>query len=645
MCAANFNHLHISFRLPQDHLLKATTADSYFRRCLELKVYPFADNLEAIYRTIDASPKGFANRIYQDPRDELHLAALAATWRAIRKSEEQLQDKHAVVAHSYVSYSGHFSVSAARVTGLTINEELIQKEHIARSTLQSFPQGALLISPEWMTRLGSGDDKLTFIKENADRIMTASKERFEKAGELKNCGALLGFSSLVIIRDVITQQIDGRFVQTVLVAPTDSYVLEGINLWMFEWNPANPNEAIFCNALMGSSPVCLATAFINTEMERDLMRTTWQTVGHFQNAQDAGCHLEDWLAKEAPAILRRRRVYQGFEFFSQRAIEMRKVVGGNVIAPNVSVKEYTNTFESTADRFKRLIVEGDSIDMLPDADRPPGFTVNGEQITADNFLFFREWDGPLGSSLDKLSFAELAMIKNQIKSYCKTKMTKEFLVKVQGLLDPLYDAHVDLDQSEAYEHKYAIIESTTDLNLVAKEVLYNLLLRDAVATVADKLNDHFPKYNPLDMRTIVSWVATYTVFLPFMRTHGLIAQWGIQRIRYLCISNLTAVATTPSPNARLSELAEDISEHLQTVEEIRMKVQSAKKSDPVQVNYQEELVVEEKILEEMINEKAGLEIVKEELNHPDGISRRQRKVEQEVEKVTMNEVTEPAFSR
>ena len=92
-------------------------------------------------------------------------------------------------------------------------------------------------------------------------------------------------------------------------------------------------------------------------------------------------------------MLRRRRVYQGFELFAQRAVEIRKVVGGDVTAPNVtsnvSVKEYTDTFESNEDRFKRLIVEGDFIDTLPNADRPPGSTVNGEPITADSFLIFR----------------------------------------------------------------------------------------------------------------------------------------------------------------------------------------------------------------------------------------------------------------
>ena len=113
------------------------------------------------------------------------------------------------------------------------------------------------------------------------------------------------------------------------------------------------------------------------------------------------------------------------------------------------------------------------------------------------------------------------------------------------------------------EIKVAIIGSTTDLNLVAKEIFFKLLLRDAVATVADKLNGRFPRYGSLDMRTIVSWVATYTVFLPFIRPHGLIARWEFQGNRCLCISTLTAAATTPSPNAQLSKLAEDMLQHLQ----------------------------------------------------------------------------------
>ena len=214
---------------------------------------------------------------------------------------------------------------------------------------------------------------------------------------------------------------------------------------------------------------------------------------------------------------------------------------------------------------------------------------------------------------------------------------------IQEVLIPLYDAHVDPHQIEAYERKYGIIESTTNLNLVAKEILYSLLLTDGVATVADKLDEYFPRFSTLDMRAIVSWLATYTVFLPLMRPQGLIAQWEFQRIRHLCISTLTAVAMTPPPDAQLSKLAEDIFQHRQAVEEIRMKIQSAGKTDLVQLTYQEELEIEEKILEGMVNKKAGLEAVREELNSPDSFYRRQRKVEQEVKKKTMNEVLESAF--
>ena len=75
-----------------------------------------------------------------------------------------------------------------------------------------------------------------------------------------------------------------------------------------------------------------------------------------------------------------------------------------------------------------------------------------------------------------------------------------------------------------------------------------------------------------------------------MRPHGLIAQLGFQRIRYLCISTS-------------SSCQRDTHE-----------IQSAKKTDPAQLNYQEE----------MINEKAGLENVKEDLNHPVSLEDKQR---------------------
>ena len=59
-------------------------------------------------------------------------------------------------------------------------------------------------------------------------------------------------------------------------------------------------------------------------------------------------------------------------------------------------------------------------------------------------------NGALGFSMGKLSFAEPAMMQDQVKSYCRTKITKESLDKVQEVLDPLHGAHVDLDQTEGY---------------------------------------------------------------------------------------------------------------------------------------------------------------------------------------------------
>ena len=639
MCATNFNHLHIDLQPPQNRLIKDTTTDSYFQRCLGLRIYHFADDLEAVFRTIDPSPKGFANRICRAPKDKVHLAALVTTWRIIRRSEVHLQDQDAVVAQSYVSHSGHFSVSAARMTGLMISKELIGGEYIARTMLRSFPQGALLISPDWMTRLELDNDKLAFIQEHADRITTSSKEYFEKSGKLKDCGVLFGSSSLIKVHDVITQWTDGRLIQTVIVAPTHLYPLEGINLWMFEWNPANPSDALFCNAFMGSSPVCLVTAFVNTEIERDLVRTMWRTIAHFQEAQTSGFHLEDWLAKEAPGLLRRRRIYQGFEFFPRRAVEMRKILDNHAIAPKVSVKAFTDTLESNDFCFERLIDDGNFVNMLPDAGRPPEFTVNGMPITADNFLFFRKWDGPFGSSLYELSSAELAMVKNQVQLYCKTQVTKELLDEVRKVLDPLYDAHVDCNKRDEYERKYAIIESTTNLNLVAKQILHSFLLGDAVVHVADKLSKHFPRFRPLEIRAIISWVATYTVFLSIMRPDSLIAQWGIQRIRHLCISNVTAAAIKTSPEAQLSKLAEDLLHQLQAVEEVRVKIESADKTDPVQLIYQEELKSREMISEETMRKKAGLETAEEERLDPDRIFERQRQVENDVREKIVKEIT------
>ncbi|KAL8932457.1 MAG: hypothetical protein Q9216_006830 [Gyalolechia sp. 2 TL-2023] len=649
MCAANFNHLSVTFTLARDHLTPRALLDDYFRKSLDLEIHPFVgDDLEVIFRTIDPVPKKAANRLYQDPRNRLHLAVVVeATWRAIWKSsaEQSRRDRDAaLVAHSYVTYGGHFSVSAGMVTaGLEgIDRGMIEREEIARTMVRCFPQGTLLLPPEWMAKLDAEDDKLKFVAENAVEIASVSQEYFEKTGgKLKGCGALIGFSSLARIRDVITQEVDGHSVQTILVAPADGLPLEGINLWMFAWNPAKPNEALFANALIGSSPVCLATAFINTEMERDLMRTMWQTVGHAQNAQRAVVRLEDWLAKEEPTLLRRRRIYQGLEFFSQRAVEMRKSVRDNsVINPDVPVKGFTDTFESSGGRFKRLIVDGEFIHNLPDANHPPGFFVNGEPVTADNFLFLRKWNSPLGSSLDQLSSAELAMIADQLSPYCKRDFIEESMGKLRELLDPLYYSEVDANQVESYAQKYETIESLTFLNLVAKDILCNVLLKDILEAGAGKLNVHFPRYSLPDMRTVISRAVTHIMFLPLMRPHDLLAQWGYQRIRQLCLPTFLIFPQTPSPNAQLQKIATDKSHILQNIKAILDKTQSnAKNTDQMQLELQKNLKNEEKALEATIRKENGMRTAVDEMEDQDSISGEQEGSEKEVRESVIEELT------
>ncbi|KAL8817922.1 MAG: hypothetical protein Q9191_008052, partial [Dirinaria sp. TL-2023a] len=447
--------------------------------------------------------------------------------------------------------------------------------------------------------------------------------------------------SLVRVRDVITQEVDGRLVQTIVLAPTDGVLPEGINLWMFAWNPAKPGEVVFANAFMGSSPVCLATAFINTEMEQDLLRTMWRTVGHAQKAQKAGIPLEDWLAKEDPAILRRRRVYQGFEFFPQRADEMRKyaVVSNLVVNPDVPVKCFVDTFESSGDRFGRLLVDGEFINNLPNANEPPGFSVNGEPITADNFLFLRKWDGISGSSLDRLSSAELALVEDRLKSHCGRKVVEETVGRVLKMLDPLYDSQVDVSQVDSYEHKYNSVESTTTLNLVAKDILCNLLLKDYLDNVARELNSHFPRYGPLDMRIVVTRVATHAIFLPLMRPRGLLAQCGYQRIRNLCMPVFTKIANNQPLDPQLKDLEETKSYTLERIEGIRNKIQKDEKTDPVQSEHQKNLKAAEKTLEMITRKQSGLETVERELDDPDSVFEEQRRSESEVKEQVIEELT------
>lgn len=348
MCATKFNHCHITFHLPQDHLTKRSQADDYFRNSLDLNICGPGDDISSIFRTIDARPRECANKLCHDPRAPINLTALVAVCRAIRKSEGRLQDIDALIAHSYVGWGEHFSVSVGRVSALKINREMLWGEEIARTMLLGFPQGAFLLCPEWSRKLCSIDDKLGFIGKNASRIEAASKKHRHEGGKLPGCGVLLGFQSLVTIRDIVTLEVDGRLFQTIFVAPFDNHVPEGINFWMCDWDPATPSEAIFSNAFIGSSPVCLATSFIVDALERDFVRTMWRTVGHSQSAHEAGESLEDWLAENDPAILRRRRIYQGFESSTQRAVEMRKHVRNNVVVPDVPVKAFSDTFEDSS---------------------------------------------------------------------------------------------------------------------------------------------------------------------------------------------------------------------------------------------------------------------------------------------------------
>lgn len=157
---------------------------------------------------------------------------------------------------------------------------------------------------------------------------------------------------LVEVCDVITQEVDSRYIG----CRHDRYTpTRWINLWMFEWNPAKSNEDIFSNVVMGNSPMSFAVDFTNNELGTDLMRTMWQTVPYFQKAQEAAVNLEDWLAKENPAILWQRKFYRSLGWFSQPLVEMRKAIEGNVTAPDVLVKEFVVKLENAENSVKRAI--------------------------------------------------------------------------------------------------------------------------------------------------------------------------------------------------------------------------------------------------------------------------------------------------
>ncbi|KAI5808932.1 hypothetical protein DFH27DRAFT_245818 [Peziza echinospora] len=621
---SKFNYFHIAFTLTRDHLSKSALIDAYFRRCLELNVSSISQQSELAFGIIDRNPKELANKIYKDPASDLHLAALRHYWKGIYKNEEKLQAEGAILAHSDTGLDGHFGVSAGRVTGVKINREMIEKEEFARTMLRSFSQGGMIISPEWMARLEKAEDRHEFLMQNYEKIDTDSKVYFEKGGKLADCGALLGYRCLVKIRKVVTLEESGRVVQSMVVATTDIHNLDGVNEWMFSWDPAKATEVIFSNALMGRSPVSSVIDFLNNELGRGLMQNMWETVPEMQKAEEAGVNIDDWLAKHKPKLMRARRFFQCLDWFSKPAIALRAKIGGNMVAPEV-VKEFTDDFENPEDKFKKLLLDqGGFVDSLPNSTRQPGVTINGEPILASTLLF--PTDAVLGfsDSLDRLSPAELGKLEQKIKENCNIELTQEGLNDFRKTLDHLYDAQVDPKQVASYETKFAEIVDTTNFNSTAKEGFKEKFVNDAVDSVTDDLAKDLTRYSSDDLRDIAVGIAMRTVLYPFLRPQGLFAKWGYERIRALSHISYSAMFTAYSLKAELDKLTKEGKVYADKRKELEMQQGHLEKSDAKYMELEEKKKEAEEALKKTQETQDGLDIIDRELNTPDSVVDGQR---------------------
>lgn len=142
------------------------------------------------------------------------------------------------------------------------------------------------------------------------------------------------------------------------------------------------------------------------------------------------------------------------------------------------------------------------------------------------------------------------------------------------------------------------------LNLVAKEILYNLFFRYVVATVADKLNGYFPRY------CIISWGATYTVFLPLYASSWPDSAVGVPENQIPMHLNVFKLSKRYAWNSKRQE------DRSRAIELSRRDDQWESWSWKCQRG-----------------------------SEPSSVPRRQTKVEQEVVKKTMNEVAKPASNR
>ncbi|KAJ4412999.1 hypothetical protein N0V85_003609 [Neurospora sp. IMI 360204] len=278
------------------------------------------------FSTIGKDAKTIAQKINNDPMGETLKEALQDWWgdmfKDIDETPSELRNELIFHYTSAGPFDGHRGYFAGSVPVKNAGE-LFKTEAILRHMLKSFPQGALIVDPIWMAKVKQAENKAEFIMVNAAEIKAAADKYLAEGGSLTKCGALLGSTNIVEVKGVIVQEIQGRIVQTMVVATTNQHALDGVNLWEAVYDPAHPDSVMFSNKLLGKHKLAFVMDYMNNRLGQGLMTTTWATVQFSIEAEAAGVPLEKYIADRAAAGDERadnnhfwRWVYAGLDGFA-----------------------------------------------------------------------------------------------------------------------------------------------------------------------------------------------------------------------------------------------------------------------------------------------------------------------------------------
>lgn len=289
------------------------------------------------FSTISKDAKAIAQKINNDPMGETLKQSLKDWWtdmfEQIDRTPSELRNELMFHYTSTGPFDGHRGYFAGSVPVKNAGE-LFKTEAILQHMLKSFPQGALIVDPVWMAKVKDSENKAEFILAHAAEIKAAAAKYLSEGGSLTKCGALLGSTNIVEVKGVIVQEIEGRIVQSMVVATTDQHALDGVNLWEAVYDPAHPDAVLFSNKLLGKHKLTFIMDWINNTLGQRLMTTTWATVQFSIEAEKAGVELEKYIADRAAAGDKRadmidltRWVFRGLDYVAVVPATIREHLG------------------------------------------------------------------------------------------------------------------------------------------------------------------------------------------------------------------------------------------------------------------------------------------------------------------------------